>query len=101
MFVDGSKLIVVPDPIAPAAGASEWVVCASARPEPIFEDVRWVDVVNRGEIAVSVTSHVHFFEVNKNLEFDRKAAYGRRLAVPVGEVVTLNRAGLRRCNFAP
>jgi urease subunit gamma/beta len=35
-------------------------------------------------VPVGVTSHFHFFEVNRALEFDRAAAWGLRLAVPAG-----------------
>jgi urease subunit beta len=33
---------------------------------------------------VQVGSHYHFAEANAALEFDRKAAYGRRLDIPAG-----------------
>lgn len=45
-----------------------------------------VTVRNEGAVAVGVTSHFHFFEVNPALRFDREAAYGRRLAVPAGAI---------------
>jgi urease subunit beta len=43
-----------------------------------------VDVVNRGDRPVQVGSHYHFAEANSALEFDRDAAYGRRLDIPAG-----------------
>lgn len=43
-----------------------------------------VDVVNRGDRPVQVGSHYHFAEANPALEFDRNAAYGRRLDIPAG-----------------
>ena len=46
-----------------------------------------LDVVNTAPVPISVTSHFHFFEVNPRLDFDRAAAYGRRLAVPAGSSV--------------
>ncbi len=33
-------------------------------------------VTNRGDRAIQVCSHYHFFEVNKALYFDREAAFG-------------------------
>jgi urease subunit beta len=39
-------------------------------------------VRNTGDRPVQVGSHYHFFEVNRALEFDRKAAFGMRLDVP-------------------
>ena len=43
-----------------------------------------VDVVNRGDRPVQVGSHYHFAESNPALDFDREAAYGRRLDIPAG-----------------
>ena len=43
-----------------------------------------VSVENTSPYPVYVTSHYHFFEVNKRLRFDRRAAYGKRLDVPSG-----------------
>lgn len=34
-----------------------------------------------------VGSHYHFFEVNQSLAFDRRAAYGMRLAIASGTAV--------------
>jgi urease beta subunit len=34
-----------------------------------------------------VGSHYHFFETNRELEFDRDAAYGMRLNIPAGTAV--------------
>jgi len=46
-----------------------------------------VKVTNIGDRPVQVGSHYHFFEVNKLLSFDRKAAYGMRLDIPSGTSV--------------
>ena len=43
-----------------------------------------VVVVNTGDRPVQVGSHYHFAEANAALEFDREAAYGRRLDIPAG-----------------
>ncbi|MFP3579776.1 urease subunit beta [Arthrobacter sp. efr-133-TYG-104] len=43
-----------------------------------------VEVVNRGDRPVQVGSHYHFAEANRALEFDREAAFGRRLDIPAG-----------------
>jgi urease beta subunit len=45
---------------------------------------RSVHVRNDSEVFVHVTSHYHFFEANKHLAFDRRAAYGMRLDVAAG-----------------
>ncbi len=44
-------------------------------------------VKNMGDRPIQVGSHFHFFEVNKYLEFDRKAAYGFHLDIPSGTAV--------------
>ena len=41
-----------------------------------------VDVLNTGDRAIQVRSHVHFFEVNRALKFDRPATFGMRLDRP-------------------
>jgi len=46
-----------------------------------------IAVTNRGDRPVQVGSHCHFFEVNRLLDFDRKAAYGTRLNIPAGTAV--------------
>ena len=49
--------------------------------------VRTVTVRNTGDRPVQVGSHYHFAESNAALDFDRDAAWGRRLAVPAGTSV--------------
>ncbi len=39
-------------------------------------------VQNTGDRPIQVGSHYHFFEVNASLEFDREAAFGKRLNIP-------------------
>ena len=43
-----------------------------------------IKVSNIGDRPIQVGSHMHFFEVNRALEFDRKKAWGFRLNVPAG-----------------
>ncbi|MBW5827187.1 urease subunit beta [Yersinia kristensenii] len=40
-----------------------------------------VKVRNTGDRPIQIGSHFHFFEVNRALEFDRAAAYGKRLNI--------------------
>ena len=88
-FPDGTKLVTVHDPI-PAS--HEFI------PGEIFveegtirlnegKEVLTLEVTNTADRPVQVGSHFHFFEVNKKLSFDRKAAYGMRLDVPAGTAV--------------
>ncbi|HZG26323.1 MAG TPA: urease subunit beta [Chitinophagaceae bacterium] len=46
-----------------------------------------ITVINTGDRPVQVGSHFHFFEVNKQLEFQRQKALGRRLDIPAGTAV--------------
>lgn len=46
-----------------------------------------VTVVNTGDRPVQVGSHYHFFEVNRQLAFEREAALGMRLNIAAGTAV--------------
>jgi urease subunit beta len=46
-----------------------------------------IKVVNTGDRPVQIGSHCHFFEVNRQMAFDRDAAFGMRLNVPSGNAV--------------
>jgi urease subunit gamma/beta len=82
LFGDGSRLIVLHDPVT-----------AAGPPEQGETELEWrahelpLTVVNEGEVPVGVTSHFHFFEVNRALRFDRALAWGMRLAIAPGEKV--------------
>jgi urease beta subunit len=58
------------------------------RDEPVSinenRETETVSVTNNGDRPIQVGSHFHFFEVNRNLEFDRGAAFGMRLDIPAG-----------------
>lgn len=96
-FNDGQKLVTIHDPIrpgtAPAAGDEPQVT-----PGEILVDdgeielnsdrkTTEVTVTNSGDRPVQVGSHFHFFEVNRALEFDRRAAYGMHLDIASGTAV--------------
>ena len=44
-------------------------------------------VVNTGDRPVQIGSHFHFFEVNRQMEFDREKAFGMRLNIPAATAV--------------
>src|SRR5436189_1735450 len=46
-----------------------------------------VQVINTGDRPVQIGSHFHFFEVNRQMKFDREKAYGMRLNIPAGTAV--------------
>ena len=103
VFDDGTRLVVVPDPIGggslglDAPGA----LLAGSAPPVVFGDVVEVAVTNTAEVPVSVTSHFHFFEVNPRLRFDRAAAYGRRAAVDAGSTIRFDPGRTRTVALTP
>lgn len=44
-------------------------------------------VSNIGDRPIQVGSHIHFFEVNRQLTFDREESIGKRLNIPAGTAV--------------
>jgi urease beta subunit len=50
-------------------------------------EVTTLPVRHTGDRPVQVGSHFHFFEVNAALDFDRAAAYGKRLNIAAGTAV--------------
>ena len=46
-----------------------------------------IAVVNTGDRPVQIGSHFHFFEVNKQIEFDREKAFGMRLNIAAGTAI--------------
>ncbi len=113
-FPDGTKLITVHHPIAAAEGNLALALQGSFLPVPdaaLFPpdaadiepgeclasegDVELnagrsfinLPVTNLGDRPVQVGSHYHFIETNASLEFDRLAAYGKRLDIPAGTAV--------------
>jgi urease subunit gamma/beta len=92
VFDDGTRLVVVTDPIGASSEVGDRNGGPGAielGPEPLVD---WpgavtVRVTNTSTVPISVTSHFHFFESNPRLRFDRAAAYGMRLAIPAGASV--------------
>jgi urease beta subunit len=46
-----------------------------------------ITVENLSDREIQVTSHYHFFEVNKRLRFDRAQAFGMHLDIPPGTTI--------------
>lgn len=44
-------------------------------------------IVNTGDRPIQIGSHFHFFEVNRQMEFDREKAFGMRLNIAAGTAV--------------
>jgi len=86
-FAEGTKMMVVFQPIAPSDGdvvpgeiitPDEEVILNAARPTVELE------VMNTGDRDIQVRSHAHFFEVNRALAFERERAFGLHLDTPSG-----------------
>jgi urease subunit beta len=60
-----------------------------------------LDVVNTGDRPVQVGSHVHLPQANAALDFDREAAYGRRLDIPAGTAVRFEPGIAQRVSLVP
>ncbi|NKI26946.1 urease subunit beta [Arenibacter sp. 6A1] len=52
-----------------------------------FRDTFKIKVINKGDRPIQIGSHYHFFEVNREMEFDREKAFGQRLNIPSGTAV--------------
>nr|AQT38781.1 UreAB [Streptomyces sp.] len=97
-FPDGTKLVTLHEPF-PEAGEDEEPLVSPGKvdysTEPDDEFVRFnegrqvtcLTVNNPCDRPIQVGSHYHFFEANPGLEFDRDAAWGKRLHVPAGSSV--------------
>ena len=113
-FPDGTKLVTVHHPIAREQGDLALALYGSFLPvpdlakfaalpddpEPGAMEVQegeielnagrataFVAVTNVGDRPIQVGSHYHFVETNGALQFDRAAAYGKRLDIPAGTAV--------------
>ncbi|MCR4903397.1 MAG: urease subunit gamma [Butyrivibrio sp.] len=88
-FPDGTKLVTVHDPI-PAEGKivpGEMFIEEGTIKLNEGKPTVKLTVVNTADRPVQVGSHFHFFEVNKDLKFDRAQSYGMRLDIPAGTAV--------------
>jgi urease beta subunit len=55
-----------------------------------------LEVANIGDRPIQVGSHLHFFEVNRALRFDRGRAFGMRLNIPAGTAVRFEPGDTKR-----
>lgn len=93
-FPDGTKLVTVHDPIRPGTQP----VPAAVTPGEIIPAEGDIEINagkksvtlrarNTGDRPIQIGSHYHFFEANRALDFDRKAAFGMHLDIPAGTAV--------------
>lgn len=88
-FPDGTKLVTVHSPIKPNGKVTPGEYFFDDDELVINEgkDTVEINVTNTADRPCQVGSHYHFFEVNKQLEFNRRLAYGMRLDIPAGTAV--------------
>lgn len=88
-FPDGTKLVTIHEPVIPneKVRPGEYLIDEGEIIINEGKETIALKVTNTADRPVQVGSHFHFFEVNKMLSFDRKAAYGYRLDIPSGTAV--------------
>jgi urease subunit gamma/beta len=88
-FPDGTKLVTVHEPIPSGGENAPGAYLLADEPIEANEGRETIQIYvrNRGDRPIQVGSHFHFFEVNKALDFDRWAAFGKRLNIPAGTAV--------------
>ncbi len=64
---------------------------------PVLE----LPVTNDGEVPVHLTAHMHVFEANPMLRFDRRRAFGMRPDVPAGMAVRIEPGETMRVPLVP
>lgn len=86
---DGTKLVTVHDPIKGNDRLVPGEFLIDDGDITLNEGTQSIEltVANTGDRPIQAGSHFHFFELNKALDFDRKAAYGMRLDIPSGTAV--------------
>jgi urease subunit gamma/beta len=98
LFGDGYRLIVLHDPIS--RGGPPPLEGATPQPEWLEGGVA-LSLTNTGEVPVAISSHFHVFELNRAVLFDRRAAWGMRLAVAAGVKVVLEPGQAREIRLVP
>ena len=64
---------------------------------PVYE----LAVTNTASYTIAVSSHYHFFEVNRALSFDREKAWGLRLNIPTGSWVFFEPLQTKKVELVP
>lgn len=108
VFPDGTKLVTVHEPIRP--GKQVIPVEQQIVPGEIIteegehelnagRDTVTLRARNGGDRPIQVGSHYHFFEANKELEFEREKAFGMRLDIPAGTAVRFEPGQEKECTL--
>ncbi|TDE53229.1 urease subunit gamma [Nonomuraea mesophila] len=115
-FPDGTKLVTIRHPFAEPKDGAETAaeLAAPVHPGKIEHpegaervaynegrELSGVTVTNTDDRPIQVGSHYHFYEANSRLDFDRAAAYGKRLHVPAGSSVRFEPQCTRTVTLVP
>jgi urease subunit gamma/beta len=97
LFPHGTSLVHVPQPFGPADPTGPGAVLAQDGDIELAPGRvrREVEVTNRGDRAVWVSSHFPLEDVNPALELDREAVRGFRLDLPAGVSLQLTPGSTR------
>ncbi|MCG3720580.1 urease subunit beta, partial [Aliarcobacter butzleri] len=101
-FEDGTKLVTVHNPISYDKNKlipGEYLVDEGEIELNSSKDIITIEIENRGDRPIQVGSHYHFFEVNKELSFERVKAYGKRIDIPAGTSVRFEPGSKKSVNL--
>ena len=101
-FEDGTKLVTVHNPIPYDKNKlipGEYLVDEGEIELNSSKDIITIEIENRGDRPIQVGSHYHFFEVNKELSFERTKAYGKRIDIPAGTSVRFEPGSKKSVNL--
>lgn len=101
-FEDGTKLVTVHNPISYDKNKlipGEYLVDEGEIELNASKDIITIEIENKGDRPVQVGSHYHFFEVNKELSFERVKAYGKRIDIPAGTSVRFEPGSKKSVNL--
>ena len=107
LFPSGTALVVVDHPIGPPeaerSAQAPGAVLVGEEPITINAGRLGIEIAveNTSEYPVEVSSHYHFFEANRCLRFDRRAALGMRLDIPAGSGVIWEAGERKRVSLIP
>jgi len=94
-FPDGTKLVTIHEPVRPGLAAADPGLIVPGEIIAMDGDIELnvgrararIKALNTGDRPIQIGSHFHFFEVNRALQFDRAAAFGKHLDIPAGTAV--------------
>ena len=87
LFSDGTRLVVLSAPLGEAEADGPGAVKTRTIDTLDVPESSTLVVTNTAAVPIAVTSHWHFFESNRQLDFERSAGWGRRLAIPTGSTI--------------